>query len=85
MESAPTEVDIRRICYALVITAGLLIAIMLIFSSFEAKSGGTSGDSSQSIAGWVAVVGAAVVFGSTGKCVSKTVVCLICMCCNLFR
>jgi hypothetical protein len=85
MESAPTEADIRRICYILVIAAGLLIAVMLIVSSFEAKSGGTSGDSSQSIAGWVAVVGAAIVFGSTGKCVSKTDVCFICMCCSLFR
>ena len=72
MESAPTEVDIRRICYILVITAGLLIAIMLIVSSFETKSGGASGDSSQSVAGWVAVVWAAIVFGSTGKSETET-------------
>lgn len=66
MESVPTEADIRRICYILVAAAGLLIAIMLIVSSFENKSSSTPGDSSQSIAGWVAVVGAAIVFGSTG-------------------
>ena len=63
----PTEAEIRRVCLLSVVLSGLLIAAMLIASSFEKTDGSNSTQSTNSVAGWIAVVGAAIVFGSTGE------------------
>lgn len=63
----PTEAEIRRVCLLSVALSGLLIAAMLVASSFEKTNGSNSTQSTDSVAGWIAVVGAAIVFGSTGE------------------
>lgn len=63
----PTESEVRRVCLLSVVLSGLLIAAMLIASSFEKTDGSNSTQSTNSMAGWIAVVGAAIVFGSTGE------------------
>lgn len=63
----PTEAQIRRVCVLSVMLAGVLVAAMLVASSFEKSNGSKSTDSTNSVAGWIAVVSAAIVFGSTGE------------------
>ena len=55
LDSSIADQRIRLICVIMVVFALILIAIMLI-TSYVASS----------VAGWVAVVGASIVFGSTG-------------------
>ena len=62
--SRPTEAEIRRVCFLSVVLSGILVAATLVASSFEKTNGSNS---TNSVAGWIAVVGAAIVFGSTGK------------------
>lgn len=64
--SLPSETDVRRVCLCSVILSAIIIAVMLIISSIERPIRAGESDTSQSIAGWIAVVGAAIVFGSTG-------------------
>ena len=63
----PTEAEIRLVCLLSVVLSGLLIAAMLVASSFEKTNGSNSTQSTNSVTGWIAVVGAAIVFGSTGE------------------
>ena len=65
--SPRTEAEIRRVCLLSVVLSGILVAAMLVASSFENTNGSNSTKSTNSIAGWIAVVGAAIVFGSTGE------------------
>ena len=64
--SGPTEVDVRKVCFWMMVMSATLIALVLIISHFEGSNLASKENPSQSIAGWVAVVGAAIVFGSTG-------------------
>ena len=65
-DSLPSETDVRRVCLCSVIVSAVIIAVMLIVSSIERPVRAGESDTAQSIAGWIAVVGAAIVFGSTG-------------------
>jgi ABC-type uncharacterized transport system permease subunit len=56
-ERLESKIDINRICACMVVLACTLIAVMLITSHFQSSS------ETPAPAGWVAVVGAAIVFG----------------------
>ena len=62
----PSEADVRKVCLWMIVMSAVIIAVMLVISHLEESSVTNSGKPSQSAAGWVAVVGAAIVFGSTG-------------------
>lgn len=66
LKSGPNESDLRRVCLWMMVVSSVLIGLMLVISHYEQSSPATEGNTSQSIAGWIAVVGAAIVFGSTG-------------------
>ena len=64
--AGPTETDVRKVCLWMMIMSAVIIAVMLVISHLEESNVVNNGKPSQSVAGWVAVVGAAIVFGSTG-------------------
>ena len=66
VKSVPNESEIRRVCCWMMIVAAALIGLMLVISHYEGASAANENNPSQSVAGWIAVVGAAIVFGSTG-------------------
>lgn len=56
-----TDQYVQRLSFSMMLLSLILIAIMLVLASILPRS-----DDSAAPAGWVAVAGAAVVFGSTG-------------------
>ena len=71
-ESKPNEAGVRRVCLWMMVLSALLIALMLIISHYEQSSAANGVNDSQSVAGWVAVAGAAIIFGSTGERLLKS-------------
>ena len=63
---SPTQNDISRVCIILILISFVLIAIMLVMTQFEGTPSSNGEVNTSTVAGWVAVCGASIIFGGTG-------------------